>query len=197
MTYKLLRSIAGTGLACLLLSMNIACKKNKDDNSIPVTPRTDITADVSGVSWFGLDETNMDPDQHFSLTVYNPTTGIWFNNAPTPWDMVPRPGNGIRFSANGDFEICRFTNSGMGGLKSYAFFYMKGTAEQNGNDIMLHPTIYRNKYHSVSDPGLNYDKELPREAMKIKYATHRYTNGWDHVDITWSDNTVSRYYRRY
>ncbi|NLU90932.1 hypothetical protein [Chitinophaga sp. Ak27] len=197
MRLKLLRSITGTGLATILLSMNIACKKSKDNNDTPITPRTNITTDIAGDSWFGLDEVNMDNELHYTLTVYNPTTGIWFNNAPDPWDMVPRPGNGIRFSANGDFEICRFTNSGMGGLKSYAFFYMKGTAEQKGNDITLHPTVYRNTYKSVSDPSLDYDKDLPRNATKIKYATNRYTNGWDHVDITWEDNTVSRYYRRY
>lgn len=77
MTFKLLRSVAGTGLVTILLSMNIACKKSKDNNDTPITPRTDITANIAGDSWLGL----------------------------------------------------------------------------------------------------NYDKELPRNAMKIKYATNRYTNG--------------------
>lgn len=31
MTLKLFRSVAGTGLATILPSMNIACKKSKDD----------------------------------------------------------------------------------------------------------------------------------------------------------------------
>lgn len=194
-----LRPLIWAGITCALSVVNTGCKKGNanDDIDMSKTPRTNITADLSGASWFGLDEANMDTSLNFTLAVYNPASGIWFNNAPTPWDMQPRPGNGFRFTADGEFEFCRFSSSGMGGLKSNAFDYIKGTAEQHGGEIVLHPVIHRGWYHSTSDPTLDYNKDFPRDVIKINYATHRYTNGWDHVDVQWNDGSTTRYYRHY
>ena len=196
-TINFIRLTFLSGLIYTSLGMNMACSKKSKNESVS-TPRTDISADLAGTPWFGFDEVTQDNDLNYTLTAYNPSTNIWFNNAPTPWDMRPRPGNGISFTAKGDFEILKFTSSGMGGLNSYSFWYMKGTAEQNGNQITLHPVVHRNMYYSTSDPDhLNYNKELSKEVTKFSYSIHRYTNGWDQIDITWQDGTTSRFYRHY
>ena len=121
-----------------------SCSKNKGGDALPEKPRTPITADLAGRKWLSNNDWTISTDPtYYTLTVYNPSKKLWFGGARDPWDMRPRPANGIFFTADGSFEICKFTDFGTGGLRSYTFWYMNGAAAQKGNSITLGPHTHR------------------------------------------------------
>lgn len=190
MNFYLFKAIA------FALCLAVGCKKNSGEERNN-TPRTSITDDLTGKKWLSQNDWNITTDpNYYTLTVYNPGDKKWFNNERDPWDMRPRPANGIYFTPNGDFELCKFSDLGTGGLQSYTFFYMKGTAEQNGLSIKLHPTVHQTTYYSTSDPGLNYDKPLERTPVMFSYRILPAGNGWSQLEITWTDHTYSYFYAK-
>jgi hypothetical protein len=179
------------------LFLTAGCKKEKGEELTSNTPRTSITSELAGKKWLSQGDLNISTDpNYYTLTVYNPSTKKWFNSERDPWDMRPRPANGIRFTPDGDFEICKFTDFGTGGLRSYTFWYMKGTAEQNGFSIKLHPTSHQTTYYSTSDPSLNYDKALERTPVTLIYTIRSVGSGWNELEIKWSDGTYSYFYSK-
>jgi len=189
--------ISSLALLGIIFWTTSSCKKSSSESSGPNTPSTEITTDLANRMWLSRSALDITTDfSYYTLTVYNPATKVWFNNEKDPWDMRPRPANGIQFSQDGKFEICKFADYGTGGLRSYSFFYMKGTAEQSGNTIKLHPVVHQGNYYSTSDPSLNYDKPLAKDAVTFTYSITALNDGWQELHIHWSDNTDSYFYNR-
>lgn len=176
--------------------LSFSCKKEKEIAGEDIDGKVSDSLAKAWVSY---------SDAYFGnaeISVYNPQTGIWFFGQSDPWALSPRPvEHGIKFTSDGGFEICKSTSSGTGGCRTYTFFFMQGTAVQEGNSVTLYPKVHRGKHHSVCNPSLDYDKNLDKsQSIKFTYGIvlkSGYNNTmWEELTIKWSDGTESIFYRQ-
>lgn len=129
-------------------------------------PAPQATAGVAGI-W--LDRWSTSMQYKLGARVYDFDTGVWFGGAHEPWDMAPYRGWGIAFEPDGSFLWIRVHDAGIGGCKSYAVHVMKGTASVGPSTIRFHPTAQRQKYASVCNPKLDYDRDVPNQDFELAY----------------------------
>lgn len=183
-------------LFIMVALVSFSCKKEINGSDEPVYGRVSDSLAHVWVSY---------SDAYFGnaeISVYNDKTGVWFYGKSDPWTLTPRPVEyGIKFSSNGEFEICKSTSSGTGGCRTYTFFYMKGTAVQSGNTVTLYPKVHRGKHHSVCNPSLDYDRDVDKSTpLKFSFSIvlkSGYNNTmWEELTVKWSDGTESVFYRQ-
>lgn len=131
------------------------------------TAPAEIPADLRGV-W--LDSWSTSMGYLLATEMYNFETGVWFMGHPSPWDMAPYRGYGISFDQSGNFTWVLGSDGGLGGCKSYAIDFMKGTAEVVDHDtIRFHAADRRQLYHSTCDPSLNYEQDASGGVFEMDY----------------------------
>ncbi|HEX2536630.1 MAG TPA: hypothetical protein VHK69_22960, partial [Chitinophagaceae bacterium] len=92
--------LLGTLFSALFFSAG--CTKNGEEDPGSNTPRTSITADLAGKKWLSQSDLNISTDlNYYTLSVYNSSAKRWFNGERDPWDMRPRPANGVMLTAEG------------------------------------------------------------------------------------------------
>ncbi|MFI0544914.1 hypothetical protein ACH3VS_39395 [Streptomyces sp. WSLK1-3] len=155
-----MRHAAVTGLGFALFTLLVGCGPDTgvDYGSMPgSTPDKPaaggkVSADVVG-EW-------QDPSDYLvlgrrNLDFYDPQSG-W---AEDP-DIV-RAGSGLRITKDGHYVWSGYTETNIGGsvCHSKAMSYQRGTAEQDGETIVLQPEINRQAYKG----GCNSDSDMDQE----------------------------------
>lgn len=162
-------------MLCLLalnILMLLSCEEEITDE---VKPKKEVPDALAG-TW--LDQDSRFFHHPFDPLLYNAQTNSWFHGFNSPWDMDPDPGRGVQIDKNGEFIWTLIHDTGVGGCRSTAASYLKGTVVVEGEHITFHPSVRRAKYKSVCNPGLDYDKDESTAKFIITYEVTEQTDSW-------------------
>jgi len=169
-----------------------SCQNDNDPNN-NVPPASEIPAELQG-AW--LEEWSLSMQHEFDPLLYNPGTNKWFGGEYDPWSMDPVPGFGIQINQDGTFiwAIVVATSSG-GGCQSYTAEYIKGTVLLEEDQITFYPQVRRMKYHSVCNPGNDFDRNEATDSFTLKYdvSTVISVNEYEVLTFTTPYSSVIKY----
>ncbi|MER3374874.1 MAG: hypothetical protein RIM83_09600 [Allomuricauda sp.] len=143
-----------------------ACSNDDGDNSINEPPKSEVPSNMTG-DW--MDSWSWFMQYEFEPLLYNPTNKVWFHGSYDAWSMDPRPGFGLQIDGEGNFIWTVMVSTSTGGCQVYTAEYLSGTVVINENKITFLPKVRRKKYHSVCNPGNNFDRDEDKSSFSLNF----------------------------
>lgn len=180
-------------LLFLYLFMGVSCKVDEDNEVVSKSEVPDLLVGT----W--LDQDSYFFQQAFDPLLYNATSNVWYRGYDSPWDIDPDPGRGLQLNKNGRFIWTLVHDTGVGGCRTTAASYLKGTVEVDEEKITFYPSIRRAKLKSVCNPGLNYDRDESKEKFTIVCEIEQQKDSWGNeitvLKLINPDGTYSLFYK--
>ncbi|SFC23377.1 hypothetical protein SAMN04487891_107223 [Flagellimonas taeanensis] len=143
-----------------------ACSSDNGEEPTKENPKSEVPTELTGNwmdSWSWFMQYNFDP------LLYDPDAKVWFRGSYDAWSMDPRPGFGLQIDQSGNFIWTVVVSTNTGGCQVYTAEYLKGTVEITANKITFHSKVRRKKYHSVCNPGNNFDRDEDKGSFSLTF----------------------------
>ncbi|WP_158856754.1 PKD domain-containing protein [Lunatibacter salilacus] len=142
-------------------------------------------------------------NNHFSVdrSVYDKTSGVWFNGADGPWTMQDQGGYGLVISEDGNYLWTAAINTSNSGCPSYNAEYMTGKAIVVDEKATFELTYWRSKFVSECDPTQNVDESVDTYTYELRYEINKVYDTWSGEPF-WKltffnpDNSTFSYYKK-
>lgn len=185
-------------LCVFFFSVIYACRETEDVlGNEPPTPDVPALPQALAGNW--LDSWSLSMQHGFDSLLYNPQTKVWFRGSYDPWSMNPVPGFGIQLQSDGDFIWAVVASTSTGGCQVYTAEYIKGEIAVEGNTLTFTPQTRRKKYHSVCNPGNNFDRNEDTAGFSLTYTLSTTANNsgqiFDVLTLTNPDGSQIQYLR--
>lgn len=178
-------------LGCVLLS----CREIEPGVD-PPEPKSKLPGHLAG-NW--LESWSLSMAHEFDSLLYNPQTHVWFRGSYDPWSMDPVPGFGIQLRQDGSFIWAVVASTSTGGCQIYTARYLKGEVKSEGDSLIFSTATHQMKYHSVCNPGNNFDRSEDQNSFSLSYALSSTSNNagqaFEVLTLTAPDGSQTQYMR--
>lgn len=143
-----------------------ACSNDDGEKPANAPPSSEVPTTLTG-NW--MDSWSWFMQYEFEPLLYNSSTNVWFKGSYDPWSMDPRSGFGLQIDDEGNFVWTVVVSTSTGGCQVYTAEYLNGTVNVKDNKITFHPTVRRKKYHSVCNPGNDFDRDEDKGSFSLNF----------------------------